>query len=42
MKRYFQSEQVRVWLQEENMTEPIAIISFDELRGWYKDFKIEI
>jgi hypothetical protein len=43
VKRYFQSEQVRNWLQEENIAGPIAPnISLDELRGWYRDFKTEI
>ncbi len=43
VKRYFESEQVRNWLQEENMADPISPnISLDELRGWYRDFKTEI
>ncbi len=43
VKRYFESDQVRIWLQEENMADPIAPnISLDELRGWYRDFKTEI
>ncbi len=43
VKKYFQSQQVKLWLEEENLPDPInPNITLDELRGWYKDFKTEI
>ncbi len=43
VKKYFQSEQVKSWLLEENEPDPInSNISLVELRRWYKDFRTAI
>ncbi len=43
VKKFFQSEQVQIVLQEEDILYAITPnVTLDELRGWYKDFKNEI
>ncbi len=43
VKKFFRSEQVITWLQEEDIEDPInPTTSIDDLRGWYKDFRSEI